>query len=531
MEKLEGEPKQLDKLVRLGKKGEGVYGVVYSACENGDNETTFAVKRNLIDSTGDFVGSVRELDILVRLNGHPHIVAVNSISFGDPFGGGIDNTLSPIADNEYKDDKVHFIFEEAREDGTSYFTEATWVDLKRCMVHLLLAVEYCHAKGVIHRDLKPANLLIFDPLNNKVPDVEDHSILKVCDFGLSKPATYQGTQTPSVVTSWYRAPEILLNEDYDEKVDLWSAGCIFYEMVTKLPLLHGSPDRSDTILGNLNSLFPQLSLVEEKPATNKGKIIPRRSRITWKGQLQRKAPLDEMAQQGWDMDLFLDLLENLLCTAEDRYTATEALAHKFFEEYSDYIALIREEYPPVPEEEPVIVLVKNKEREGACKIAKKIFIDRHKYNWYSHRILFQAISLFDRYLVTSPNQLENKKIRLAFTACLYIAVKYFSTLSVLIPFSSLYGEISDDEKRWAEEFEITLLEKISGYTIYHPTLYEAADAFDEILEDDHVLDLLNIYMDAKVKLRGTDQTFDINGLQPTQVYRYYRGKVNVELDN
>lgn len=525
MEKSGDESPQLDKLVRLGKKGEGVYGIVYSAYDKNDEGTTFAVKRNLIDVSGDFVGSIRELDILVRLNGHPHIVTVNSISFGDPFGGGIGNTLSPISDGDYKDDKIHFIFEEAREDGSSYFPEASWSDLKRCMVHLLLAVEYCHAKGVIHRDLKPANLLIFDSLDNKVPDVNDQPTLKICDFGLSKPGTYQGKQTPSVVTSWYRAPEIFLEEDYDDKVDLWSAGCIFYEMVTKLPLLHGSPDRADTILGNLNSLFPKLSLIKSQET---GKIIPRRHRVTWKDQLHRKAPIEEMAEQGWDMVLFLNLLDHLLCSAEDRYSATEALDHKFFGDYLEYITITRKEYPPIPNSEPKIVFVKGKERDGACKIARKIFIDRHKYNWYSHRILFQAISIFDRFLAKNPGKLDIKNIRIAFTVCLYIAVKYFSTLSILIPFSSLYGEISDDEKRWAEEFEINLLEKISNYTIYHPTLYEAADTLGEILEDDHVFDLLNIYIDGKVKLRGTEQSFDINGLQPTQVYRYYRGKVAVD---
>jgi serine/threonine protein kinase len=505
----------LDKLIRLGKKGEGVYGIVYSACELNDTHSTLVVKRNIIDNTGDFICSLRELDILVRLNGHPHIVSTNSISFGNPFCDGKGSVLSPISNKGYKDDKIHFIFEEAHEDCNSYFAKASWSALKRCMVHLLLAIEYCHGKGIIHRDLKPSNLLIFNP---KDPT------LKVCDFGLSKPTTYQGIQTPSVVTSWYRAPEILLEEEYDTKVDLWSVGCIFYEMVTKLPLLHGSPDRPGTIINHLSRLFPRL--IPTKNQTKEAKIIPSSRRPkTWQARLMRKARVDEMAAQGWNMELFIDLLNHLLCRADERYDATEALNHEFFSDYIDYIADVRRNYPPTPDAEPVIKIIKDKRRDMACKIAKKIFTDRKKYSWYSHRILFQAISLFDRYLTSDVEKpaLDTKMVRLAFVTCLYIAVKYFLTLSTLIPFASLYGEISEEEKKWAEEFEMFLVEKVNYYTIYQPTLYEAADAFGEILDDNHVRDLLDIYIEAKVKHRNSDQISDLNGLQPTQVYRYYRG--------
>jgi len=43
-----------------------------------------------------------------------------------------------------------------------------------------------------------------------------------------------------VITRWYRAPEILLgNKKYNDKVDVWSIGCIFAEMVIQRPLLRG----------------------------------------------------------------------------------------------------------------------------------------------------------------------------------------------------------------------------------------------------------------------------------------------------
>ena len=47
--------------------------------------------------------------------------------------------------------------------------------------------------------------------------------------------------TDYVATRWYRAPELLLaNENYDEKVEVWSVGCIFAEMVLRKPFLMGT---------------------------------------------------------------------------------------------------------------------------------------------------------------------------------------------------------------------------------------------------------------------------------------------------
>ena len=49
--------------------------------------------------------------------------------------------------------------------------------------------------------------------------------------------------THEVVTLWYRAPEILLGSDeYSTPIDIWSAGCIFVEMITKKPLFTGDSE-------------------------------------------------------------------------------------------------------------------------------------------------------------------------------------------------------------------------------------------------------------------------------------------------
>lgn len=62
--------------------------------------------------------------------------------------------------------------------------------------------------------------------------------LKICDFGLARLADPQ--MTGYVSTRYYRAPEIMLTwQKYDVAVDIWSAGCIFAEMLEGRPLFPG----------------------------------------------------------------------------------------------------------------------------------------------------------------------------------------------------------------------------------------------------------------------------------------------------
>jgi len=92
------------------------------------------------------------------------------------------------------------------------------------MIQLLEGVKYLHQNSVMHWDIKGANLLL-----NK------QGILKLTDFGLAW--KYETTEhklnlTNWVVTLWYWAPEILLGSvNYDTKIDVWSVGCFFIELL------------------------------------------------------------------------------------------------------------------------------------------------------------------------------------------------------------------------------------------------------------------------------------------------------------
>jgi serine/threonine protein kinase len=89
------------------------------------------------------------------------------------------------------------------------------------LYQIINAIKFCHCKRILHRDLKPQNLLI-----------DKNGNIKLADFGLARAFGVPiRTLTHEVLTLWYRAPEILLGQkEYSTPVDIWSIGCIFFEL-------------------------------------------------------------------------------------------------------------------------------------------------------------------------------------------------------------------------------------------------------------------------------------------------------------
>ena len=79
-------------------------------------------------------------------------------------------------------------------------------------------MKYVHHQNIIHRDLKPSNIL-----------VSSDRTIKICDFGISKLMTAEEqSMTKGIGTQKFMAPEIINEEEYDEKVDVYSFGVITF---------------------------------------------------------------------------------------------------------------------------------------------------------------------------------------------------------------------------------------------------------------------------------------------------------------
>ncbi|GAA6058259.1 hypothetical protein NBRC10513_001979 [Rhodotorula toruloides] len=163
---------------------------------------------------------------------------------------------------------------------------------------ILRGLKYVHSAGVVHRDLKPCNILVNENCN-----------LKICDFGLARLADPQ--MTGYVSTRYYRAPEIMLTwQKYDVAVDIWSAGCIFAEMIKGRPLFPGQGPRQPTICLENTLRFVQ--------------SLPKCERVPF---AQKFRGADPQA---------LDLLEKMLVfDPRKRIDAAQALAHEYLAPYHD----------------------------------------------------------------------------------------------------------------------------------------------------------------------------------------------------
>ena len=105
--------------------------------------------------------------------------------------------------------------------------------VKRVMRQVFEGLAYIHSQRVMHRDIKCSNILM-----------NSQGIVKIADFGMG---TYfePNVALPSlktVVTRWYRAPELLLGGEYTEAIDMWAAGCVFGELLTGDALFKGATE-------------------------------------------------------------------------------------------------------------------------------------------------------------------------------------------------------------------------------------------------------------------------------------------------
>lgn len=212
----------------------GVYGKLF------DDKSGFVYKVFFTENKANEAGWIREIIALKNIS-HPNIISPKFI--------GYDFTADP----NVKPKPNLYIKLKKYGQLLNIKTLLCDLDILQALLDLFNGIAYMHSKFMMHRDIKEANLL-FEPSKDKNRVIEK---LVICDFSLARftintdDIKHFNYLTPETVTSSHRAPEVFQSIrsndekglrkckiEYNEKVDVWSAGIVMFFLLTGLQLYH-----------------------------------------------------------------------------------------------------------------------------------------------------------------------------------------------------------------------------------------------------------------------------------------------------
>ena len=215
---IDGLPRQLGQYQLIRVVGRGAMGVVYEAVDTHLNRTV-AIKTLPEEFAGDDDTAARfkrEASLLASLN-HPHIATVYSHEELE----GLQCLVMEFVEGQGIDDLL----------STSQLSLAESLQLAR---QIASALEAAHNHGVVHRDLKPANIRVTGALAAKVLDFGLAKQVRLVDPG-SGSSMNDAVQTATgqiLGTPAYMSPEQARGRVLDKRTDMWSFGCVLFEMLS-----------------------------------------------------------------------------------------------------------------------------------------------------------------------------------------------------------------------------------------------------------------------------------------------------------
>ena len=198
--------------------GKGSYGCVYKVTRNNDN-TIYALKQvpftNL--KPKEKQNSLNEIRILASIHSR------NIIQYKESFYDKETNSLCIVMEYaEYGDLNTKI---RSMSKSNTYFTE---YEILSITIQVIKGLYTLHKRNILHRDIKSANIFLF---NNGIVKIGDLNVSTVMKNQL------RNTQTG---TPYYASPEIWDNKPYDYKSDIWSLGCLLYEITCLKAPFRGS---------------------------------------------------------------------------------------------------------------------------------------------------------------------------------------------------------------------------------------------------------------------------------------------------
>ncbi|TPP53657.1 Protein kinase domain family protein [Leishmania donovani] len=220
---------------------------------------------------------------------------------------------------------------------------------------ICFGLDYLHQCSIIHRDMKPDNVLVRLDITNPYM-----STALIADMGLARDA--QHSDTIYICTRYYRPPEVITSvSGGSPRIDIWSLGCIFYEMCTGQTLFtmrtalneRGEWDGAkaslqlEVVLNTIGT--PAAEDIERYMPSGNAKLYLQRSAA-------RPSQLRQLIEQNWilhtsddEKEKWIDLITR--CVAffpEQRPTAQQLCQHQLFRNYNVFYGSNVKQYAPTP---------------------------------------------------------------------------------------------------------------------------------------------------------------------------------------
>jgi NIMA (never in mitosis gene a)-related kinase 1/4/5 len=204
----------IDDFVILKKLGSGAYSSVYHVRRK-DTSKEYALKKVSLKSLSEKErrNAINEVRILASIRSK-YITRYKQVFIDRKY-----TALCIVMEYADSGDLYQQILE--RQKNKEFFAEE---DVWRVLIHTIRGLQSLHALNVMHRDIKSANIFL-----NKNRSV------KLGDMNVSKLADKNGLNYTQTGTPYYASPEVWKDEPYGFKSDIWSLGCVIYEMICLEP--------------------------------------------------------------------------------------------------------------------------------------------------------------------------------------------------------------------------------------------------------------------------------------------------------
>ncbi|EKG04104.1 protein kinase, putative [Trypanosoma cruzi] len=253
-----------------------------------------------------------------------------------------------------KGDLLHFINHASSPAGLNLAVTEEFIE-QVCVVvafQICFGLDYLHKCNIVHRDMKPENILI--RLHNTNPY---ESTALIADLGLARDA--QASDTFYVCTRYYRPPEIITTVSRGEtSIDVWSLGCILFELVTGRALFRVSSALNEHGVWEGHRASTQLEVILDTIGTPSHDEIKRlmpvgNAQMYLLRSVPRPSRLMEMIRNNWRLHTtrdrqtkWMDLISRcLVFFPEQRPTCEDLCRHQLFREFNVLYGENVKQYP------------------------------------------------------------------------------------------------------------------------------------------------------------------------------------------